>query len=182
MGLHDYEDVCNCLLAIGDPPRTGKLGWRGAETTTVRRLLVDNYSGSPLFDVDMVQWDRSDPDNLTAPNFLSIEEQVRRWRFILDLEGYGFSARLKFLLFAPRVVFLQDRVGKDLCFETIRPWVHYVPVEAGLSDLEEKTRYVAARPDLERAIIEAAQANARANLTRDAAIKRWAAILMRKSQ
>jgi len=182
VALDDYETTCNRLLAIEEPPRTGKLGWRGAETNAVRRTLIDSYGGSPLFDVEMVQWDRSDPDNLSAPNFLSIEEQARRWRFILDLEGYGYSARLKLLFFAPRAIFLQDRPGKDLCFETIRPWVHYVPVEADLSDLEEKTRYLAARPDIEQAIIAAAQANARANLTRDNAINRWAAILMRGSR
>jgi hypothetical protein len=65
------------------------------------------------FDCELIDWDRSDPNNLKAKNFVSFHDQIARWRYLIDIEGTGYSGRFKLLLSAPRLVFLQERPHKE---------------------------------------------------------------------
>lgn len=171
-GMDNYEETCSRVTAIGSP-QTNLLGWRGADSHPGRKPLVD-LDDKESFDVEFVIWDRSDPDRLTAANYLSFEEQVSRWRFLVDAEGNGYSGRLKLLLRCPRVVFVQDRPYKEDFFPHLVPWQHYVPVSRDFSDLRSNMQIVLGDPALERLIIESARDFAQTYLTRQAAEKRWA--------
>jgi hypothetical protein len=175
--LDDYEAVAQELAAVGaSPPRTNKLGWRGANTNPVRVAFARLNDGK-LFDVELISWNRSDPQRLTSNNFLSLSEQVRDWRYLIDVEGVGYSGRLKLLFFSRRVVFLQRRPYEEWYFPDLVPWVHYVPVERDMSDLMPALTRLREDPALERKIIEQSFEFAAARLTRAAAIKRWIELL-----
>lgn len=171
-GMDDYEETRIRLSSIG-APETNLLGWRGANIHPGRQPLVD-LDDKTSIDAEFVVWDRSNPDRLTAVNFMSLEEQVSRWRFLVDAEGNGYSGRLKLLLQCPRVVFIQDRPYKEDFFPHLVPWQHYVPVSRDFSDLHRHMEIVLSDPSLERLIVESARDFAQTYLTREAAEKRWA--------
>lgn len=175
--IDDYEQTATELTAIGaSRPATDLLGWRGAATNKARNALValnDNVD----FDVEMVSWDTSDPHRHTCSNFVSLADQVRCWRYLIDIEGYGYSGRLKLLFFSRRLVFLQQRPAAEWYFPDLKPWVHYVPVRRDLTDLPTTLRLVKENPELEQHIIVNALEFAQQRLTRAAALERWAELL-----
>jgi hypothetical protein len=177
-GLDDYEETRLRIGANNDPPQTNKLGWRGAHTHA-SRIALQRFTNPNLYDIRLITWDRKNPDKLQSQNFMSFEQQIQDWRFLIDVEGVGYSARLKLLLCAPRVVFVQDRPFKDLCFRDMVPWVHYVPAARDFSDLEEKVQKLLHDPQLENEIKTNARMFANTYLTRAAAVKEWAMILAR---
>lgn len=171
-GMDDYEETCARVASIG-PAQTNMLGWRGANTHPGRIPLVA-LNDKQVFDTEFIVWDRTNPQKLQATNFLSFEDQVARWRFLIDAEGNGYSARLKLLLRCPRVVFIQERPYRDDFFPHLVPWQHYVPVKRDFSDLRQNLLAVLKDPALERLIIDSAREFSQAYLTRAAAERRWA--------
>jgi len=185
VGMDDYESTRILLRSIDQPPETNKLGWRGANQPTPYREIFVNQCRSldpEKIDVEFIHWDRTNPDRLSANNFLSFEGQVRKWRFLVDIEGAGYSGRLKLLLCSNRLVFIQDRPDKEWFFENLQPWKHYVPLNRDCSNLDENLDKILASPDLEETIIANARQFSDQNLTRDAALKRWAEICRWRSE
>lgn len=171
-GLDDYEQTAENFHRMPSP-KTAMIGWRGADTHPTRKKLVELHDGKQ-FDFEFVHWDRTNEQQLTATNFLSLEDQVLRWRYLLDVRGNGYSGRLKLLLHAPRVVFVQERCYKDDTWEHLVPWRHYVPVSEDFSDLADHLERLKSDPALERLILDSAAHFARAYLTRTAAYQRIA--------
>lgn len=176
-GLDDFEAACAAVQSIG-PPQTPMLGWRGATTHSGRKALVA-LDDKVSFDCEFIHWDRTNPHRLTASNFLSFEEQVSRWRFLIDVEGNGYSGRLKLLLRCPRVVFIQERRYREDFFIHLVPWLHYVPVRNDFADLAENLMRLRTDPGLEQLILDAAKAFSNSFLTRSAAERRWAYLIKR---
>jgi len=175
--LDDYESAAIQMAAMGRaPPVTDRLGWRGANTHPVRTALV-KLADPRLFDVELMSWNRLDPQRLTSSRFVSLPEQVRRWRYLLDVEGVGYSGRLKLLFFSRRAVFIQQRPFEEWYFADLKPWVHYVPVRSDLSDLVAALHRVREDPALEARIVANAYQFASTRLTRAAAITRWREML-----
>jgi hypothetical protein len=176
--MDDYEQTWREVALAGDrQPATNMLGWRGNVTTHPSRRNILNYDDKVNFDVEAITWNTRDPNRLTCSKFLSLPEQVRRWRYLLDVEGVGWSGRLKLFFFSKRVVFLQERPFKEWYFPYLIPWTHYVPVKRDLSDLTDKLAIVQNDSQLETVIVTSAFAFAQQNLTRDAALHRWNQLL-----
>ena len=106
-------------------------------------------------------------EKLTAKNFLSFQEQVKKWRFLIDMEGIGYSGRLKLFLASPRAVFIQDRIHEEFFFSHLKPWIHYIPVRNDLLDIEEALEKIKSNPELERKIIVNQRRFSQLYLTRD---------------
>jgi hypothetical protein len=175
-GLLDYEQTRSELSAIASQPTTDMLGWRGAPTHPARAILV-KLDDKKDFDCELIHWDRSDPDNLKAKNFISFSEQIGRWRYLIDVEGTGYSGRLKLLLCSPRLLFIQDRPHKEDFFQFLVPWSHYVPVKSDMSDLQANLAIIKSDPQLEKSIIDKALEFSRQHLSRASALKRWSDLL-----
>ena len=60
-------------------------------------------------------------------------EQVGRWGLLLDVEGNGWSARLKVLLHSGRPVLVADRPWREFWFPEFVAWEHYVSGSGGIS-------------------------------------------------
>ncbi len=175
--IDDYEDTRKNLELLGnEKPETDMLGWRGANTHHNRNFLV-RYDDKKDFDVEFIVWDRSNPERLTCTNYVSMEDHVRKWRYLIDIEGHGWSARLKFFFFSKRLLFIQDRPHKEWFFPKLIPWKHYVPVKRDLSDLLENLQKIKQNEELEKEIITNAFNFAQENLTRENAIQKWSEIL-----
>ncbi|KAF9518921.1 glycosyltransferase family 90 protein [Hydnum rufescens UP504] len=57
-----------------------------------------------------------------------------KYRYVLDVDGNGWSARFKRLLLSQSII-LKATVHPDWFTDRIQPWVHYVPVKVDFSDL-----------------------------------------------
>jgi hypothetical protein len=177
--IHDYEATANELSNLGrQPPSTDLLGWRGAMTHPNRRNLL-KFTSRSCYDIEEIVWDRSDPNKLTCRNYLGLQDSVRKWRYLIDVEGRGYSGRVKLLLFSRRVLFLQDRPAKEWYYPSLKPWIHYVPVKPDLSDLPENLERVKRDRDLESRIAIEANSFAQKHLSRQAAYMRWAELFSR---
>ena len=177
VGIDDYEQtVKNVSLAGKKDPETDLLGWRGAITHPSRQNLL-KLTNRAIYDVEEIRWNRQNPDKLTCENYVSLDEHVTKWKYLIDVEGNGWSARMKLFLFSRRVLFLQDRPYKEWFYKDLKPWVHYVPVNRDLSDLESNLNKVKTSKQLEIDITENAFEFAMNNLRRKNAIEVWAKLL-----
>jgi hypothetical protein len=156
-GLEDYESTRRRLIRLDrQPPETGMLGWRGAETHPIRTTLT-KYDDKVNYDIELIRWDRSTPERLIAKNFISLLDQVAKWRFLIDVQGAGYSGRLKLLLASGRPVFIQERSHHEFFYKDLVPWRHYVPIRSDLSDLRDKFELLSGDMTLERSIIQEAR-------------------------
>lgn len=176
VGIDSYEEKIKSLMDIGiGDPSTNKLGWIGCETNHNRRKLFDigqNSNNKEFYDFKLMSWNRQNPNKLYehTTTYKSLEEQVKDWRYLIDLEGNGYSGRLKLFLFTNRLVFVQDRPYKEFWFKDFKPWVHYVPVKRDLSDLDDVFNKIQSNPELETIIKNNARKFALEHLTKQVAI------------
>lgn len=184
VGIHDYEEVCEKISLNGqNNPETNALGWRGCLTGPLRANLVDLNDGINI-DAQFTKWNSKateDPDYIdidspihkVSSNYVSIPDHSKKWRYLIDMEGYGFSARLSCFMFSRRVVFIADRSHKQWFFPLMEPWKHYIPVNREVDDLKENLNHIKNNPDLEKSIIENAHVFANKHLTRKACLERF---------
>ena len=180
-GVDDYADTCASISAAGEKPAaTDRAGWIGAPSHATRRRLAElGHSRRDLLSITLMTWR---PETQTAghhgaSSFVSLPELVATYAWLVDVEGAGYSGRLKFLLFSKRCVLLADRPQKEWFHGDLVPWTHYVPVRRDLSDLVEKAAWCRAHPAAAAAVGAAAARFAAARLTRAACYARWDAAL-----
>lgn len=118
-----------------------KVGWYGNINVTNKtnnnrkKLLNIGNNNKDLFDFIHV-------DSYTKINFKSIIDIMKDYSILLDIEGGGYSARLKYLLFSNKPLLIVYRPYKEFFFKNLKEYVHYIPVKRDLSDLIEKTNWI----------------------------------------
>jgi len=65
-------------------------------------------------------------------------EENWEYKVIVDLEGHGWSRRLKNLLYSNSIIFKPRTVFREFWQDSVKPWEHYIPLKADFSDTEEK--------------------------------------------
>ncbi len=184
-GIDDFEQMRLELAEAGLAlPSTAKLGWIGnVQAIKPRQRFVDlSRERSDLLEGIAMNWAsnpraRERPGERGQISYLSLPEQVRRWRYLIDIEGRGYSARVKLLLFSRRPLFLVDRPCKEWYFEELVPWRHFVPVKRDLSDLFVNLSRLQNDGELEMAIATSGYEFACSRLTRERALDRWRTLL-----
>ena len=183
VGIDDYDQTCRELAAAGGAPAERPVvGWAGSlGTHPIRPVLHRIGSEHPdLLDVQQVEWGARNSEGqklgTVTGTHLSMAEQAARWGALIDVEGAGYSGRLKLLLHAGRPVLIQDRPWHEWWHDAFRPMEHFIPVRRDLSDLVDRARWVQDHPQEAAAIGAAGQALAQQLLTRAAAAERWVSI------
>jgi len=183
VGIDDFDQTCSAVRSAGEQaaqlPVTGWIG--SVRTHPVRSVLLRLGQEHPdLLDVQQVDW-VADPaqDRLrtSAGNSLTLDEQARRWSALLDVEGKGYSGRLKLLLHSGRPVLVQDRPWREWFWNRLVPMEHFVPVRRDLSDLVTQARWVQQHPQEAEAVGRAGQQLAQRLLTRRSAVEQWSRVL-----
>lgn len=123
-----YPHAINILKEQPLNDRVPKLLWIGAETTPVRRQIVNTYKNDPNMVLHIMNWQ-------TGP-LLGLYDHAK-FRYLLDIEGGGYSARLKYLFMLGSVVFVIKRDDEEYWWKEFVPWVDYVPVARNATDLSE---------------------------------------------
>ncbi len=186
-GLPDFDSACASIANAGQArPETSLMGWYGNVATDIearqRQLEIAKLHSDLVEAVDVGNWfargERLTHGGArTSSGLLTLPNQVLRFRFLIDVEGVGYSARLPFLLHSGRAVFIQDRPWRQGFYNDLRAWEHYVPVERDLSNLIVHLQQVLADPQLEQKIAEGGRRFAEQHLTREAAVAAWRNLL-----
>ncbi|MFN2606298.1 MAG: glycosyl transferase family 90 [Acidimicrobiales bacterium] len=181
VGIDDFDDTAASMAAAGDQPaELAVAGWIGScGLHPVRSALLRLSEAHPdLLDVHDITWVYN-PSGLQTvkQNHLSLPEQVRRWNALVDVEGKGYSGRLKLLLHSGRPVLVQDRPWHEWYWDSLVPMKHYIPVRRDLSDLLDRARWVQQNPQEAVQIGRAGQKLAQRLLTRASAVDEWGRVL-----
>ncbi len=179
VAIDDFDETAWSISAAGDlPPARCVVGWIGScHTHPVRWRLYELGRQNPdLLDVHHVEWVQ-DPSHRrlasAAGNQLSLPEQAARWSALLDVEGLGYSGRMKLLMHSGRPLLVQDRPWREWFWDALVPMEHYIPVRSDLSDLVDHARWVLENPHEAARIGSAAQKVAQQLLTRASAAEQW---------
>jgi hypothetical protein len=186
VGVADYERSVDAMLSAGDrTPDDPRLFWIGNPAThpTRERFLEIAASDRRIHGV-AISWLHGSPANSSGclrtrdDRYVTLEEHCR-YRYLIDLQGRGYSARVKLLLFSGRTLFLQARRWKEYFYADLRPMEHYVPVREDLSDLGAMLDWADANPREARLIADQARNYAIAHLRREHAIETLSRQLLR---
>jgi len=152
-----------------------KVGWIGNTNTNIMRKKLLEIAGSnkELFDIFDMFWIQTANTHLNSSKYISTPKLVETYSILIDIEGAGYSGRLKHLLWSHRPVLLVDRPHKEFFFEFLKQWEHYIPVKRDLSDLVEKTKWCIDNYDKALIIAENAYNFSKLHLTRNAIYDKW---------
>lgn len=174
--IPDYERTVREIMAAGnEAPCLLKAGWIGnLDTHTNRkRLFGIGQDNKDIMDITAMSWHNG------HPIYMSHADLVRKYSVLIDVEGRGYSGRVKFLLWSQRPLILADRPDKEFYYEHLVPWKHYIPAQRNLSDIEEKVRWCLDNRDAAHAIAKNALEFSKTFLTRDAVYAQWNRVIMR---
>jgi hypothetical protein len=180
IGIDDYtRTVDQIILAGSEPYEINKVGWIGETGLPARTRLLDlGNKNKDVLDIVSMSWLRQEGQTrLNATSYISIPELVKRYSILIDIEGCGFSARLKYLLWSRRPLIIVDRPYTEFFFKHLIPWTHYIPVKRDLSDLIEKTKWILEHYDEALKIADHAHQFSQEHLTREACYRQWNAII-----
>ena len=124
------------------------------------RLLsksVDAEEGLPVrLKIGNATWTGMD-----HPEYLKAEEQMR-FRYGINVEGHGgWADRGYKMLLQPQLALVQDMPALPWYFQFLRPYEHYVPIDANLRNLTDVVEWARAHDEQAQRIVEAANAAAR---------------------
>lgn len=176
MGIDDYDVTTAAIHESGlVPPKLQRCVWIGVVHESRRRLYDVGAQNPELSDIMGMHWSSNEDGGamLRSTRYLSLADLVKEYSLLLDIEGGGYSGRLKYLLWSHRPVLLVDRPYKEFFFENLQPWVHFVPVERDLRDMVEKARWCLEHEEEARAIASNAYDFSRRYLTREACYAQW---------
>jgi hypothetical protein len=144
--IDDYTEMCEKIKERALLPyKHEKLFWAGQMSHPSRRTFVEKFHSHPKMDIvhHRDHWGHS----ATVPSgYLSLPDHCD-YKYMLDLQGNGYSGRTKLLLHMKRTLFYQSRKFHEYWFWKMRPFVHYIPIAEDLSDMEEKFGWAESHPE-----------------------------------
>jgi hypothetical protein len=156
-------------LAGLQTPKFNKAVWRGNVNSSKRVRSALLKIGENKF------IDCADTGNLIneSEKFIPFVNQVSDYKFLINLSSYGYSKRLKYMMFSRRPVLIADRDYKEWFWPMLKPWVHYVPVKRDLSDLTENIKLLNSEENVASQIASNAYSFAINNLRYANALERF---------
>lgn len=175
----DFDTMARRMaLATETQPSDDRAYWAGRCFNAPRRRLLELAADRPEL-IEAINLEPNfDRDKLAYGNaFRLMDEQAAIYRYLIDIEGVGYSARLKVLLHARRPVLIAMHPWHEWFFRHMEPFRHYVPVNRDLSDLVDRIEWLRENPALGEEIAREGQQFAQTQLTRAAAVQEWARLL-----
>lgn len=157
-GLDSSDELIKYFYENKNTPEINKIFWIGANTHPSRMTLKKIAEENPeIFDVSVMEWNRANSNKLKSKTiYVSLPDHAK-YKYLIDCPGYGYSARLKWLLASGRPVFMVERDSVEWWHKLIKPFEHYIPVKVDLSDLLDKYNMIENDP----ALYEKISANAK---------------------
>lgn len=180
-GIPDYDKTCQEIEEAGKlPPIYNECLWIGNVKTHISREdLLNKFADNKNFKLIGMNWQgygqRGTPHK--SDYYLSMPEQTK-YKYLIDIRGNGYAGRLKLLMFTNRPIFYIERDDIEFFNTDLKPFVHYIPVKADLSDLQEKYDWAETNPEKAKEIAANALEYAKTHLTREAAIQYYSKIIL----
>ena len=175
--IDDYTEMCEAIVKRSSlPHKFDKLFWAGQVSHRTRKIFIDRFSSHPKMELvyhrhHWGHFSRLPSRYTTLPDHCD-------YKYMLDLQGNGYSARVKFLLHTKRPLFYQQRKFHEYWFWSLEPFVHYIPVKEDLSDFQEMFDWAEKNPKKCSEIANNAYDFATSNLKRSDAVQRMKNILL----
>ena len=115
---------------------------------------------------------------MIADHFLTWYDALK-YRAALVVDGNTVADRLAFIMASSTAVIKVDSPRREAFYALMRPYVHYVPVRADLSNLETQLRWALANETRLRTIARNGATFALAHLSRRATLCHWTSLLIR---
>ena len=145
--------------------KTPKIGWIGSLLNiNARKEFVSKY-GDTNFTEAFVTPGCFNLNKKKPPRFMTYEEQIHRWKYLIDIRGIGYSGRTKFLFHANRILFLVESPYKEFWYKGLKPWVHYIPVKSDYSDLKKNYDIIESDEKMQLDILSNQSKFAKTNIT-----------------
>lgn len=178
-GTLDYDKFCDLMVKESlKEPEYKTLFWIGnAKTHITREVLCKIAQGDARIEAYAMQWIKDENAEKKPSKYVSLLDHTK-YKYLIDIQGVGWSARTKMLLFSGRPLFLVDRKWKEYWYEDIKPFVHYIPVREDLSDLCEKLDWAENNYDEAKKIAKNAQEFALTNLRRSNAVEYFGKVIL----
>jgi hypothetical protein len=184
VGIHDYELVRKEIIERSTQPvKHEKLFWIGNTAThPSRKFFVEACQKSiykeKILAIDCGNWQGVNGEKKTPENkYVSLPDHCD-YKYLLDLQGNGYSGRTKLLFHSGRPLFFQERSWNEYWFFDMKPFVHYIPLKEDLSDFTEKFRWAESNPEQCKSIANNAMEFCKNYLTRANAIDRYKSIIL----
>lgn len=85
---------------------------------------------------------------------VSMEMELPKHRYVINVSAVLSAWRLAEMLASGSLLLLQDDSSRELIYEWLTPWEHYVPVSNSLSDLVDKVRWLEEHQEQAQVIAE----------------------------
>ncbi|MEO5913299.1 MAG: glycosyl transferase family 90 [Luteolibacter sp.] len=173
IGVPDGNGLLISFLSSPPAPESPKAFWIGANMHHSRATLRETAQSFPeLFDVELMEWNRDNPEvRLQSQSRYVHLSDHRRYKYLIDCQGGGYSGRLRWLIASGRPVFVVQRREVEFWHDFMVPWKHYIPVREDLGDLLENHGIIEENPGLYGEIAMHAQEFAGENLVLEKMIK-----------
>lgn len=151
IGIESFEDMVNMIKVESEKKyEINKVFWSGSVGSNIPvRMKYKNLSAlySDILICNEIDFIRDNPKKLIGINFTTLPEHCK-YKYLLDLEGVGWSARLKFLCFTNRVLILNDRPYKEYWMDGLIDGENCIIVNRDLSNLVERITEIEKNPDM----------------------------------
>ena len=111
-----------------------------------RCRLALQTGNSPLIDAQLTgkeKWIPRVVDGIQVYGDKKTYAEILEYKAIIMLEGNDISSGFKWALYSNSVVLTEPPTKTSWAMEELlQPWVHYVPLNSDLSDVEEKMQWV----------------------------------------
>ncbi|KAK3745064.1 hypothetical protein QZH41_014561 [Actinostola sp. cb2023] len=124
--------------------KTPKAFWRGRDSREERlNLVVMGRKKPELYDVALTNFFFFPYDEKKyGPKMQHISFfDFFKWKYQINIDGTVAAYRLPYLIAGDSVVLKQDSDYYEHFYKDLEPWVHYIPFNRDLSDLEEKLNW-----------------------------------------
>jgi hypothetical protein len=162
---------------------TFNAGRRNFEVSHRRQLALLAKNRSDIIDANFTNVygefrEQATADGICCAQHIS-QNDFQSYVAILDLDGNAWSSRFSVLMQMSSVIIKQQSPDDAVDFfqDKLKPWVHFVPMKADLSDLEEKVQWVLDHEQEARQIVRNANIFALTELNYDALYRYWVNVL-----
>jgi hypothetical protein len=176
--INDYEETCENIKKESIKKfKYDKMLWIGQISHPTRKKFVEKYTNNKNMNIIALpdHWGHSPV--LKTP-YISLPSHCD-YKYLIDMQGNGYSGRFKFFLHSRRPVFYQSRKFHEYWFWSLKPFVHYIPINEDFSDFDEKFSWAEKNYDKCISIAQNAFDFACNNLRRKDAILRLKNIIYR---
>lgn len=133
LGIFNVQEMLISMINDRNKFVYNKIFWAGGPQHS-QRYEYNNFSS---LNTDICETHLTDNSaDQIKKHFIKIPDHAK-YKYLIDIQGQGYSARIKYLLATGRPVFLPYRKWVEHWHRRLVPWVHYIPVKDDFSDLRD---------------------------------------------